>query len=267
MLLISLRIFCFSFLRPRLVVKCLSEETIEKYLKKKSYQFSCSSCGFVTKHKFSLFLHRKRHDEKVQCSICEKFVTNIDRHRKIHFLKKSFSCNLCDYKTKFSKNLKIHARIHNKTKCKICSKLVSDLKEHQRKVHREMRFACDACNYKTNVKSSIRLHILNHNKSRCPICKKLVADIVRHVKNVHTSERLFSCDVCDYKTKVSSSLRRHKITHEKPSECPECKKMIFDKKLHIKNVHGEKKSCKICGKIMASRHLGYHMKRVHKEFS
>lgn len=68
---------------------------------------------------------------------------------------------------------------------------------------------------------------------------------------------LMTCDVCNFKTKLMSSLSRHKRTHNREKiTCVQCPGKTFqtnyDLKLHEKHRHGDGAMCDHCSKVFKS---------------
>ena len=100
--------------------------------------YVCDVCGYKSAHKSGLKLHKKIHDPKVKCPICDKLVTNIKKHGfTVHPIKnKLLVCDVCGFLAAYKSLLEKHKKIHEpKVKCPICNKLVRYIKRHKHEVH------------------------------------------------------------------------------------------------------------------------------------
>ena len=139
--------------------------------------YTCDWCGFTTHSKGNLRLHRKRHLETVQeCPVCFKKVKNLSLHirrnkcgqkdrekypctecdkvfalkwqlkrhvNNIHNQIKNYLCDLCDYRTYSSFNLRIHkSKMHTKQSievvCSVCHKKTYGIDNHMKTYHFEV---------------------------------------------------------------------------------------------------------------------------------
>ena len=137
--------------------------------------FKCDQCEFVTHAKGYLITHKKRHlKKKLKCPVCGRMVKFLDAHmsrgncfktegkfpcdlcnkvfkdnykvkrhvKQIHMKIKDFICDICDYKTYSSTNLKIHsAKMHTKepleVHCHLCNQKTMNLDHHKKTHHFE----------------------------------------------------------------------------------------------------------------------------------
>ena len=162
--------------------------------------------------------HQKRHEAKQKCSTCNKMVSNLDKHQRMHKNRK-FSCDVCDYKTNVSASLKKHKLTHSRTECSICHRSVASLKEHLKEVHGDKQHSCDTCSYSTRSLQTLERHKLTHNKTKCPICKKLVANVKAHMR--YASGEKFPCKLCEKKFEPHKMKMHMKIVHKRIS-CGTC---------------------------------------------
>lgn len=102
---------------------------------------------------------------KIFCDLCTKIVFSrfaIIKHLKIH-KKKSFECNICDYKTSFKGNLDNHKLKHAvKVECEICHKLVANMYKHK---ENHIMLKCSIC-CKIYSRASISYHMRTHRNRK-----------------------------------------------------------------------------------------------------
>lgn len=144
-------------------------------------QKKCYNRGGLSNHLKTVH-HRNK---KLLCDLCPKFYFHkrmIARHmREIHS-KKSFECNICEYKTTRKSHFERHKLTHaEKVECPICKKLV-------------------------NEASHMRIH---EPRISCPICKKMFKKhcLKNHMK-MHTRKSSQKCENCDENFKSREDLRR-----------------------------------------------------------
>ena len=140
-----------------------------------------------------------------KCNLCEyksKYSTDVKRHKSnIHNINvKWHKCNLCEYKTKNNSDLLRHKRnLHENTeifKCNLCdftAKSLSNLKQHKSNIHNiDVKwYYCDLCSHKTKHPGSLKQHKAG-------------------IHNVNV--KWYHCDVewCLYKAKTNNHIVRHK---------------------------------------------------------
>lgn len=155
--------------------------------------------------------------------------TRINENVEARGKDKLFSCDMCDYVSNTSSDIRAHKRVHTKKKpfsCYLCdfkSAHFTRLKEHMN-IHTvdtgDKPYCCDTCDYKSNN----------------------ARDIKHHMRRAHTKERPFACHMCDYRGARTNHLKSHMKMHtgEKPFTCDKCgyrSAYPSDVKRHIMNVH------------------------------
>ncbi|XP_039285465.1 zinc finger protein 425-like [Nilaparvata lugens] len=128
-------------------------------------RFPCPKCGTTYKHKYSRDYHVKNY--------CGK--------------EPKYCCKLCNYKSKWSSDLKNHVVFKHDTNT--LNELISIAEDH------EQRYPCPRCG--TTYK---------HRYSRD-----------YHVKNFCGLEPKFKCKLCDYRTKRISDLKSHTVSKHSSS--------------------------------------------------
>ena len=169
-----------------------------------------------------------------------------------------YNCNICNYKSAYKYNLKIHIEnVHEGIKpfkCSICESTFSqkgDMMKHIESVHEGIKpFKCNICNFETSI---------NYN-------------LKKHKESVHEGLKPFKCKLCDYKTARNFHLKLHiNSVHEKikPFKCFRCDSSFSQKgdmKRHVESVHERIKpfKCKICDFRSAKKcNLKKHIESVH----
>jgi predicted RNA-binding Zn-ribbon protein involved in translation (DUF1610 family) len=128
-----------------------------------------------------------RRRQRPTCEFKTKAYSYLKVHKKIHLSPdavKWYSCNKCEYKTKYRGNIKEH---------NITNHLSTDASQW---------YSCDECEFKSRRKYHLK----------------------RHKTVVHPSAdavQWYSCDKCEFKTKRNAHLKRHKrLVCRKPRELP-----------------------------------------------
>ena len=176
--------------------------------------------------------------------------------------KKLYSCSLCTYTTKYSKNVARHMRKHTGKQdiCHYCgfSTFVPNyLKKHIAQKHEQTNsFKCAECSFTCSVKEILSKHIKRIHQGyrpkqverKCPHCDftTMSSNIVlqTHIKRKHSTEgRPYACPHCSHTTTDEKYLKTHiKSVHEKirPFKCPHCPfTAAFKQNLntHIQKIH------------------------------
>ncbi|XP_021946719.1 zinc finger protein 91 isoform X3 [Folsomia candida] len=245
--------------------------------KTKKIDLKCSKCGKVLGKHGSLIFH-----EITVCGI--EYSDEKLRRLNVHL----HACETCDRKFLYAKDLKRHMQTHigvlKLWKCEKCGKSFSQsctLSQHQ-------RIYCEAVNIDPELRKKVhekRLFNLSQLIYKCPKCSKRYASVAKlttHLKahelspTSNQSQKIL-CDICGISLN-QSALGRHVLrVHEKKLNvfCSQCGKGFFenkDLKMHIRNVHMDKKNqekhpqkikCNQCGKSYHHDGLMHHRKNVH----
>ncbi|BFZ08538.1 hypothetical protein BsWGS_11577 [Bradybaena similaris] len=166
---------------------------------------SCSQCDYTTYNDKSLEKH----------------------HKQVHEGNCLFCCNLCSFKSKWSKEYYDHMKqshfpgppFHcDGEQCEYSTDKFQQLVSH-RKQHSDQRpFVCDICLTAFRSKNNLYQHFKIHSdekKFECPECGrsfKLKNTLEQHMVT-HSDLRPFLCDLCGFCTKFQSHLISHKRIH------------------------------------------------------
>ncbi|KAF5298004.1 hypothetical protein FQR65_LT09815 [Abscondita terminalis] len=206
---------------------------------------------YITFDEYSITTHKEIHGYKVinfrivnkptkikekpyKCNLCNYRTNrsnNLKGHSYKHFGNYPFNCNECDYKT-YAKSLFIrHSRIHTDEKpyeCKLCDYRCNDLcnlRAHMYKHSNDPTFRCD---YKTRYVTGFNQHetIRNEKKAHSGKC-----DYKEMLNNGVTTQQPFICSVCNLSFLRSRALKVHYYKHSNdwPFSCDKC-----DYKTHAK---------------------------------
>ena len=169
----------------------------------------------------------------------------------------------CKYQGTSEAGVKIH---HNKvhghlkfhcSECEFVGDSRKGLNIHKVREHSNNRFKCDFCYFTTITRSAMNVHIKSQHKKeniQCIYCKhtaKTNVNMDRHVKREHTQKQIYSCQICDFKTKYESSVERHYFQRH-GTETLKCKYCDFTTRIknklyrHYNEKHGGYHACGQC---------------------
>ena len=129
-------------------------------------ELKCDICSFVTRHKASLYTHKKNVHTKsniFECDQCNQRFSSkhgMESHENAVHNGQVLICKQCDYKTGYKGSLKGHIeRMHTKpsTKCPICSWVgnIYSLAHHTKKAHgHKSNFTNHESHFHVNMSSS-----------------------------------------------------------------------------------------------------------------
>ncbi|RZF44081.1 hypothetical protein LSTR_LSTR013136 [Laodelphax striatellus] len=194
-------------------------------INKKLQVLSCMHCAYKTSKFNKLKSHIRKHCCKIHdcrcfnasgalqqhpetpftCTFCNyRFMSasGLARHRKrMHSNDNPFSCQLCEFSSSSSAQLKKHAQTHageNRFRCEFCDfacDYSGDLKQHLTTHTGVEPFTCDRCDFETWEVDELDKHRPTHYKK--PINCTLN----------------YLCQFCDYQGSDSADLRNHIETH------------------------------------------------------
>ena len=254
----------------------------------------CKLCNKSLKCKESVNHHMKtmhsdQPKEKVNCVICGKILNKscLKAHLQLHERQNQghvYQCSECNFTTYNERNLDNHFRCKHMErlfKCKMCTKTFSKrlaLLHHVKGSHSEP-VTCKICNKTLKSDIYLKQHMLLHKddseKYKCSQCDYM--SISKNRVEIHFKKHLsiyeFCCKQCDFKSKHSSSLRKHiiaKHTNDKPYICEVCNaqfSFFTNLKRHLQTHEEKKFNCPLCkfeapSKLKIRSHLKTHYKKV-----
>ena len=260
----------------------------------------CVMCGKRVKRKKYSFEKHKRFIEdqdgfkcircsrnKVPCELCGKMFSLLAMRRHIKL-------QMC---LKFPKKYQCLGECGN-SECRNKFKYPKDLRRHQEKKEPQ---TCHICGYIAKSKKAMYGHLISHDstRSKCPYCYRLIlndsfeghkkecekimmsvcnicdktfknpSQLQSHNKKWHeVHEPKHKCDKCGETFIFIHELKRHKVSHEDKTPCPECGVKVRRLKLHMMQAHTpddqKRFQCPDCGKgFLDKRTLGHHRMNVH----
>eukprot|EP00080_Pristionchus_pacificus_P002599 PDM62619.1 C1 domain containing protein [Pristionchus pacificus] len=239
--------------------------------------FVCDQCGKAFTLKFSLQEHKLIHLEDVN-------------------MRYPFPCDQCDRRFHADRRLRKHVKAVHSTEndpkkrtfeCNQCGNSFASkvsLAVHEQDVNLSHPFPCDQCDKRFRTKAKLKFHVTFHHSSdggkrfKCSKCGKTYHDgtgLKRHAQHHLDDEeqrRPFKCEQCGKRFPQKSVLKVHTKTHNPiPADekimyqCEECGKKytrLFNLNLHKKTHTGDnlrRVECTICGKLLSSGGIKYHM--------
>ena len=259
---------------------------------KRMKRISCKTCGKPIRSRTTkLGRQLKSHChscgmKKVTCEVCGKTRASklMERHLRRHDSEKGRrqiqcrgQCGDAQCEKTFTRPWMLSRHIQSKTSgpqaCHVCGKLCKNVDEHMRRNHDSKRSKCNICG-----KAMLKEKLEDHQKS----CEKLVLVCNTCGLTFHSKERLichrqkwhevpkeeYKCNKCDKLLRTKSDLKRHMVSHDEKTPCPECGVKVRHLDFHMKQVHTpddqQPHQCQDCGKgFYEIRHLEKHRMNVH----
>ncbi|XP_078587844.1 uncharacterized protein LOC144868958 [Branchiostoma floridae x Branchiostoma japonicum] len=175
---------------------------------------TCDDCPFRSLTLSGLMKHKTHHTANLafKCKSCTYTASSpriISYHQKVHLEKveKPFECDMCPFKSAFSKCLLKHMQHHSA----------------------KLPLKCRYCTYTSSCNRAITLHEKVHDlgpdkalpssslgNRLCGICGYIACSRARLVKHIrkHTGEKPFKCAHCPFKTSLEDTLAKHNKHHE-----------------------------------------------------
>lgn len=261
---------------------------LQQHSSEKAYK--CNKCGRGFSHLHAYSNHKKTHNAKICCRVCEKPYSSSKALREHEYNKHSIQkaphhCRLCTESFVTRSALLIHGRIHH-TKGKNDAPL---FKEAEMKVG---TLPCSLCSERFPSPVALVAHMQTHigmgmgnrdvrNENignlelgsqpqssckkeeehlplTCKICFKLFSNkggLQRHVKIHATGKHVFyPCKVCGKKFVSQSTYEAHAATHmvSKSFHCHHCNKIFFKEEMFKCHIceNTEKQACLTCGILL-----------------
>ena len=223
------------------------------------------------------------------CDICGKQfkqAKSLKTHLASHAIRKH-SCEQCDYKAKWKKNLYEHIRSMHKDSraphapsltCEMCGAQFrhhTSLNYHREKVHLDVTFPCDLCDQVFKTRRSLGDHKQNHGQVyRCELCNKdfpLMRRLVNHNRKVHGPNAVKKKGR-SYKFVNSNNETRSRMEHLGGQfwRCVVCdyksnKSTNVYKHIESKHGAGQEYECKLCHKVFKGMNVYHnHIYKAHR---
>ena len=179
----------------------------------------------------------------------------------------AFKCNSCDKLFKTEKTLKNHRKLKHEADPTFLLKAKGIAAE------KSLCLKCSICGLLLNTRK-LKTHFKEKHPEisqdvECELCDKWFPDtshLNRHTLVVHSEVKRFECDICDYKTKLSETLREHKKIHNNNFfDCPNCDfRSRRERELKAHKCVKKLFSCGQCGvKAVSQNALRQHRRRKH----
>ena len=206
----------------------------------------CNLCNYKTNRKQLLSFHMEnahKVDQKIKCKDCDKKYSDekyLIRHVARQHNNGFYFCDLCDFKTKISKDI-----LHHKRKVHVPR---VEIMKFEYKV-----FKCKKCDFEAPGRVALASHI--------------------NVEHKKDAKDVFTCDMCPYVHANKSAVlvhksKMHKSHEEKKFQCEKCDKRYENRgrlQRHRRVVHEEiRYLCKYCGfQAKENRNLEVHLEKIH----
>ena len=207
-------------------------------------------------------------NEDLDEEIITELVVGENNRIEISLTKGVFKCEICNKVMKTRNTLKNHMRL----KHSLNPSYVQKAKEiASSKSLNRMCIICKQFFHSRQLKIHFKKkHPDQSLLEQCEVCNKTfssVSRLNRHKLMVHSDIKRFECCVCDFKTKLSETLKEHMQIHtEKTFCCENCDfKSNRQRELKSHKCHGKAKvySCEICGKGSVSKDALRKHKKVY----
>ncbi|XP_063957309.1 zinc finger protein 814-like [Lytechinus pictus] len=230
--------------------------------------FRCNYCSYTCQSRKTLashidHLHSDKSTQKTKEPKTKGKKKDLDTNRV-------YRCSICNFSCHSSHLLNSHMKsAHNFEKmsgeftCGVCGKVIvgrfSHFRRHLRCHSEERPYKCDQCPLAFRDANSLNCHLPIHKEERDYLCEDCGMAFKRPInlrmhRKVH-SDKMFSCDECDYKCRRRNTLQNHKKRKhlkQKSVLCQHCGHRFFSKtecKNHVLKKHTQRPTpfaCPIC---------------------
>ncbi|KAL9693963.1 hypothetical protein quinque_013248 [Culex quinquefasciatus] len=257
----------------------------------------------------AIIMHLARHlqPDAFKCDLCGYMVTRprfLAAHRQTHLPEdqKPYACEHCPKRFCWKRALLVHSNQHKAPgermvyECATCGKTYDTpggLSAHKKNVHKtpnapKISHVCEICANRFATSSGLKEHMTTIHQPReqgqlqCSVCSKWLmnARCLKVHMQLHSEVDLF-CELCPYKTKKLSLLKRHSVTQHseaRPFPCDHCDCTFKHKRaltIHTKLKHSASSAepvdkspfkCNFCErKFRSSTNFYTHRKNHHPE--
>ncbi|XP_062542143.1 zinc finger protein 425-like [Armigeres subalbatus] len=294
------------FIKEEIKCKSLQEETIEEYfdyqcpegsdLETKPEVYSSEEANYNPDFKESSSEDdrplKKRKNPKAKSTKIKSPDSRPRGRPKIYsdgiYLPEPWSCDKCDFKTKYRLTIDRHKAVHEKREnriyscpdCKLVCKTKEELRSHHSSMHPQSlatkRAMCEVCGLSLKNSYSLKVHMERHGetaKYACEYCDYTSLTRLAFKSHLlfHKSDNLKKkCEVCGLSFRTASRLTRHMEQHrnERKYSCPQCSARFNTKNTlrnHTTRVHlAIRHPCEHCEKTFDQKiALRDHTERVH----
>nr|CAB3267933.1 ZF(C2H2)-116 zinc finger protein [Phallusia mammillata] len=247
-----------------------------------SDQFLCQICGYSCDNQIDFDMHMtSRHQQSFVCKSCssakQKLIVKFSSKEElqahvaaVHPNDKCFFCEHCNYVAKLRHHLTKHMLVHTGEKpykckfegCGFSTKDHKNLKQHMVMKHRKPgELVCRQCRFVTTNQNEWDVHkAMNHMKvyqcNECDFKSRNSASIRRHrlSKHIASDKMRYPCPQCSYRTNLKESLHKHTLTHairDSQFVCVLCHQSFLDRQNTVRHLAEEHPSqtvflCKDC---------------------
>ncbi|XP_072401144.1 zinc finger Y-chromosomal protein-like [Diabrotica undecimpunctata] len=183
----------------------------------------CKLCGMYTVKSMEKHLEAHREGKVQQCTLCDRFVNDIDAHNtNIHKNTQFIFCTMCP--EKFTSIAERGAHIQKAhfsiKKCPSCKEHMDNIKldDHVRNYHPECVYECDYCDQVVYNVATYNAHLETHKKVFKPYMCNMC---LRSYKNeaglkMHTCTALHYCHLCNKLYNFKRTYETHMIQQHSP---------------------------------------------------
>ena len=190
-------------------------KSLENHKYSVHHKQTCGICGKTFKTP-AFRKHRKSCQPSYSCQDCDYQTTikqELHKHRKNHYVRQFFKCELCTYSSERIFDIKRHTlNAHaEKLKCDSegCDKVFANEESLAR--HKEIhspKLICNFCDHQFVRKSYLEKHFLKYHSENF-IQTSSGSLILHKTENVIKEKREFDCPNCEYKSILKGNLKKH----------------------------------------------------------